>query len=313
MKIKQIVFILCLVFCLTPWSSSALALLLGLILSFSLGNPFLLQTKKHTSNLLQFSVIGLGAGMNLKIVAIVGMQGIGYTVTGILFTATIGFLLSKILKTEKILSTLIIVGTAICGGSAIAAVSPIMNAEDRDISISLGTVFILNALALFVFPPIGHWLELSQHQFGLWSALAIHDTSSVVGASLQYGKVALETATTVKLARALWIIPVAFAIAFSMGRTQKETTAKKMKKPWFILGFIAMAALVTWVPALTDAGLMISSIAKKFLVVTLFFIGSGLSLKSLKEVGLRPLLLGIGLWIIVSTTTLYFIKINLIH
>lgn len=251
--------------------------------------------------------------MNLKVVAIVGMQGIGYTVAGILFTALMGFLLSKILKTEKILSSLITVGTAICGGSAIAAVSPIMNADDRDISISLGTVFILNAVALFIFPPIGHYLELTQHQFGLWSALAIHDTSSVVGASLQYGSEALETATTVKLARALWIIPVAFAIAFFMGKTQKETTSKKMKKPWFILGFIAMAALVTWVPLLTQTGQMISAVAKKFLVVTLFLIGSGLTLKSLKEVGLRPLLLGIGLWIIVSTTTLYFIKINLIH
>jgi uncharacterized integral membrane protein (TIGR00698 family) len=311
--LNKIIFFLILIFCLSPWGSSASALFLGLALSFTVGNPYTLLTKKHTSTLLQYSVIGLGAGMNLKIVAIVGLQGIGYTVAGILFAALIGFILSNILKTEKILSALITIGTAICGGSAIAAVSPIMNAKDRDISISLATVFILNAVALFIFPSIGHSLSLTQHQFGLWSALAIHDTSSVVGASMQYGSEALQIATTVKLARALWIIPISFLVAFVMGRVEKKSAAKKMKKPWFILGFILVAALVTWVPLLGPAGQIISSIAKKFLVVTLFLIGSGLSLNSLKEVGLKPLVLGMSLWIIVATTTLYFIKLNIIH
>ena len=310
---NKIIFFLILIFCLSPWGSSASALFLGLALSFTVGNPYTLFTKKHTSTLLQYSVIGLGAGMNLKIVAIVGLQGIGYTVAGILFAALIGFILSNILKTEKILSALITIGTAICGGSAIAAVSPIMNAKDRDISISLATVFILNAVALFIFPSIGHALSLTQHQFGLWSALAIHDTSSVVGASMQYGSEALQIATTVKLARALWIIPVSFLVAFTMGRIEKNTSAKKMKKPWFILGFILVAALVTWVPSLGPAGQVTSSIAKKFLVVTLFLIGSGLSLNTLKEVGLKPLVLGMSLWIIVASTTLYFIKLNIIH
>lgn len=312
MKAKKIIFILFLLFCLTPWCSSTIALFIGLSLSLVLGNPYLTYTKKYTSNLLQLSVIGLGAGMNLKIVAIVGFQGIGYTVAGILFATVIGFMLTTILKTDKIISSLIVIGTAICGGSAIAAVSPIMNAKDHDISISLATVFILNAVALFIFPPIGHAFSLTQHQFGLWSALAIHDTSSVVGASLQYGSEALQVATTVKLARALWIIPMSFIVAFVMGRLNKGQENKKMKKPWFILGFILVAALVTFVPSLSAIGLQVSTLAKKFLVVTLFLIGSGLSLNSLKEVGVKPLFLGVSLWIIVGTTTLYFIKLNII-
>ena len=321
MNAKKIVFILCFLFCLTPWCTSATALFIGLTLSFILGNPYLTYTKKYTSNLLQLSVIGLGAGMNLKIVAIVGFQGIGYTVAGILFAATIGFMLSTTLKTDKVISSLIVIGTAICGGSAIAAVSPIMDAKDRDISISLATVFILNAVALFIFPPIGHAFSLTQHQFGLWSALAIHDTSSVVGASLQYGSEALQIATTVKLARALWIIPVSFIVAFFMGRANKNQENKenkdnkdnkKMKKPWFILSFILVAALVTFMPSMSNFGLQVSSLAKKFLVVTLFLIGSGLSLSSLKEVGIKPLVLGVSLWLIVGTTTLYFIKLNII-
>ncbi|MBC7538436.1 MAG: putative sulfate exporter family transporter [Bacteriovorax sp.] len=310
---KKILFILILIFCLTPWCSSAIALFLGLALSFTVGNPFSTLTKKHTSTLLQYSVIGLGAGMNLKVVSIVGLQGIGYTVTGIAFTGLIGWLFFKLLKTSNKVSILITAGTAICGGSAIAAISPIISAEDHDISISLATVFILNAAALFIFPTIGHALSLSQHQFGLWAALAIHDTSSVVGASMQYGSDALQIATTVKLARALWIIPVSFLVAIIMRRVEKSKESKKIKKPWFILGFILMAALVTWVPSLELTGHQIASIAKKALVVTLFFIGSGLSLNSLKEVGVKPLVLGMGLWIIVASTTLYLIKLNIIH
>lgn len=284
---------------------------MGVLFTTLLGNPYWSETKKYTSNLLQLCVVGLGAGMNLKIISIVGFQGIGYTATGIGLTALVGWLLSKIFKTGGILTSLITIGTAICGGSAIAAVSPIMNANERDISLSLGIVFLLNALALMIFPPIGHMLDLSQHQFGLWAALAIHDTSSVVGASLQYGSIALEVATTVKLARALWIIPVAFVVALFVQK--KTTTQKKIKKPWFILGFILLAALVTWIPALKETGQNISTLAKKLLVLTLFLIGSGLSLKSLKEVGLRPLLLGISLWIIVASSSLYLIKLNFIH
>jgi uncharacterized integral membrane protein (TIGR00698 family) len=308
-QIQKALFILAIFFCLTPYCSGALALLLGLIISLTLGNPYVLKTKKYTSNLLQLSVIGLGAGMNLKVVAAVGLQGIGYTVAGILFAGIIGFFLTKILKTNKHVSMLITIGTAICGGSAIAAAAPVLNANDDDISVSLAAVFILNAAALFLFPSIGHFLELSQHQFGLWAALAIHDTSSVVGASLSYGSEALAIATTVKLARALWIIPVTFGLALFV----KQESTKKAKRPWFILGFLLVAAIFTWVPGIGSAGHLISDIAKRFLVVTLFFIGSALSLKSLKVVGLKPLVLAIGLWIIIASTSLYTIKMNFIH
>lgn len=303
----KVLFFLLVIFCLSPLGSSALALLAGIILASTLGNPYPEFTKKHTSTLLQISVVGLGAGMNLKVVGVVGVQGIGYTITGIAFTAIVGFLLTKLLKTPDILSALITIGTGICGGSAIAATGPILKADHENMSISLGVVFILNAVALFIFPPIGHALSLDQHQFGLWSALAIHDTSSVVGASMQYGKEALELATTVKLARALWIIPVSLVLAFFM------KSKSKIKMPWFIFGFILVAALVTWVPELNSIGHNVSDFAKKLLVLTLFFIGMNLNISSIKKVGLKPLLLGISLWIIVGSSTLLAIKLNWIH
>ena len=300
----KIVFFILALFCLSPYGSSAIALLAGILLASTLGNPFTDFTKKHTSTLLQISVVGLGAGMNLKVVGVVGVQGIGYTVTGIAFTAIVGFLLARLLKTPDTLSTLITIGTGICGGSAIAATGPILKADNEDMSISLGVVFILNALALFIFPPIGHAFSLDQHQFGLWSALAIHDTSSVVGAAMQYGKEALELATTVKLARALWIIPISLLLAFFM------KSKSKIKMPWFIFGFILVAALVTWIPELSSIGHSISDFSKKLLVLTLFFIGLNLNINSIKKVGLKPLLLGIFLWIIVGSSTLLAIKLN---
>lgn len=300
----KVLFFLIALLCLSPYGSSAIALLSGIILASFIGNPYLDFTKKHTPNLLQISVVGLGAGMNLLVVGIVGVQGIGYTIAGITFTAIMGFMLAKMLKTPATLSALITIGTGICGGSAIAATGPILKADNEEMSISLGVVFILNAAALVLFPPIGHLLDLSQHQFGLWSALAIHDTSSVVGASLQYGKEALELATTVKLARALWIIPVSLLIAFFM------KSKSKIKIPWFILGFIIMAALVTWIPALTEAGHTISMIAKRLLILTLFFIGLNLNLNSIRKVGIKSLLLGLILWLIVGSTTLLAIKLN---
>lgn len=302
----KVLFFLLVIFCLSPYGTSALALLAGIVLASTLGNPFIDFTKKHTSTLLQICVVGLGAGMNLKVVGVVGAQGIGYTVTGITFTFIIGFLIARALKTPQLLSTLIVIGTAICGGSAIAATGPILKAEHEDMSISLGVVFILNALALFIFPPIGHYFDLTQHQFGLWSALAIHDTSSVVGASMQYGAEALQLATTVKLARALWIIPLSFMIAFFM----KSKT--KVKMPYFIFGFVLVAALVTWIPELTSTGMIVANFAKKLLVLTLFFIGLNLNLKSIQKVGARPLILGFSLWIIVASATLLAIELNLI-
>lgn len=291
------------VLALTPWVSSAQALIAGVIVAVAFGNPYLEQTRKITSTLLGLSVAGMGAGMDLAVVGKVGFQGVGYTIAGISITLVLGTLLGKLLKVQKDTSILVTVGTAICGGSAIAAVAPVIRAKNEEVSVALGTVFLLNALALFIFPPLGHFFGLTQNQFGLWSALAIHDTSSVVGASMQYGAEALQVGTTVKLARALWIIPVAFLIG-TLYKKNSEGPAVKAKRPWFILWFIMAAALVTFVPSLQPAGHVVSDVAKRFLVLTLFLIGLSLSKETLKKVGVKPFLQGAGLWIIVSSATL---------
>ena len=303
------------VLCLFPFISSAIALLIGVILAVVFGNPYIDHTRKITNKLLQWSVIGLGAGMNLMVVGRVGLQGIGYTVVGIATALLLGSLLGRLYKTPPDTSLLVTVGTAICGGSAIAAVAPVIKAKSHEVSVALGVVFLLNSLALFIFPPLGHYFDLSQTQFGLWSALAIHDTSSVVGASMQYGPQALEIGTTVKLARALWIVPVAFAIGLIYSRKQNTEAgaAGKAKKPWFILGFLIAAALVTWVPALQSAGEIVNSIAKRTLVVTLFFIGTSLTKETLRNVGLKPFLQGFSLWALVGSATLGAILLGWIH
>lgn len=293
-----------------PFVSAAGALIAGTLIALFLENPY--PTKEYTHRLLTFSVIGLGAGMNLETVAKVGLQGIGYTVISIVGVFLLGILLLRLLKVDEETGLLITVGTAICGGSAIAAVTPILRAKPHSVSVALGTVFILNAVALILFPVIGHHFEMSGRAFGLWSALAIHDTSSVVGASVSYSKIAAEIGTTVKLARALWIVPVALLIGYI--KQSKDTgAAGKAKKPWFILGFIVAAALVTWVPELQTAGYWVEAVAKRMLVLTLFFIGLGLSKESLKKVGFQPLLLGIALWIIVSVSTFAAIQSGWIH
>jgi uncharacterized integral membrane protein (TIGR00698 family) len=253
--------------------------------------------------------MGLGAGMNLAVVMKVGFEGIGYTITGILSAGIIGTLLGKFLKTPRDTSILITVGTAICGGSAIAAVAPVLRAKHQEVSVALGTVFTLNALALIIFPTIGHHFNLSESQFGLWCALAIHDTSSVVGATMQYGSHALEVGTTIKLARALWIVPVAMIVGFFVSKYDKtETGAAKAKKPWFILGFIIVAGIVTWLPELRAIGHQIEMVAKKTLVLTLFLIGSGLTKETIKSVGFKPFIQGFCLWIIMAASSLAFIS-----
>ncbi|RYZ77172.1 MAG: putative sulfate exporter family transporter [Proteobacteria bacterium] len=298
--------------CLLPQISSGIALFLGVAIALTLGNPYLTSSKKLTTYLLQISVVGLGAGMNLNIVASVGLKGIGYTVIGIVLILALGFALGKFLKTERDTSILITVGTAICGGSAIAAVAPALRAKSQDVTVALGVVFILNSVALFIFPPLGHHFALSQHQFGLWSALAIHDTSSVVGASLAYGAEAMQTATTVKLARALWIVPVSLGIGWLAARTRNidERGEVKAKKPWFILGFLIAAALVTYVPTLAPAGEVVNLIAKRLLVVTLFLIGASLTRETVKQVGPKPLIQGVALWIIAASATLLALKLD---
>ena len=301
--------------CLTPLISSAEALILGVMIAVILGNPYLEITKVWTSKLLSWSVIGLGAGMNLMVVAKVGLEGIGYTFIGITWALILGLVLGKILKVEENTSILISGGTAICGGSAIAALAPTIRAKSHEISVSLGVVFLLNAVALVIFPMVGHWLNMTQHQFGLWSALAIHDTSSVVGAAMQFGDEALRVGTTTKLARALWIVPLTLIIGyFTAKRNHTDGQVKvKAKRPWFILGFLLMAALVTFVPALAEPGHYIEMVAKKALVLTLFLIGLGLSRESLKAVGPRALIQGLTLWILVAVSTLAAIQVGWIR
>lgn len=288
-------------FCFFPWFPSWGALLMGIIIALTLGNPFLDKTQKLTSQLLALAIVGLGCGMNLQTVAKVGLDGIVYTVIGISLTFAIGFFLGKVLKVEKDSSLLISAGTAICGGSAIAAVASAIRPKNQDITIALATVFCLNAVGLLIFPVLGHTFGLNQNQFGLWSALAIHDTSSVVGATLQFGETALKVGTTVKLARALWIVPLTLLIAFI--RSRKETT-KKIKKPWFILGFLISATLMTYFPVLQPAGHWIEWVAKRFMVLTLFLIGANLSRQTLKSVGFKPFLMGVILWFLVASSVL---------
>lgn len=299
------------IFTLTPWISSGISLLMGILMAFFFGNPYNNKTKKLTSSLLSLAVIGLGAGMNLGVIGRVGVQGIGYTIVGIGSAFLFGNLLGKFLKIEKNTSLLITVGTAICGGSAIAAIAPVIRAKSEEVSVALGIVFMLNAAALFIFPWIGHYLNLSELQFGLWSALAIHDTSSVVGSTLQYGPHALEIGTTVKLARAIWIIPVAILIGFLRARNQSAVPlTQKVKKPWFILGFLAMAALVTFVPSLKEAGQSALFLAKKIMVLTLFLIGANLTKSTIRSVGINPFIQGISLWLIMAIGTLTAINFH---
>jgi uncharacterized integral membrane protein (TIGR00698 family) len=300
--LRQVVFGLLLVFCLTPWASPPIALALGLVLAQTVGNPFTTQAKAFTHKLLQFSVIGLGFGMNAHAAVQAGKEGILFTVVSIFGTLTLGYFVGKWLGLGRHVVHLISCGTAICGGSAIAAVGPVLGAKDEEMSVALGTVFVLNALALFAFPPIGHALHMSQNQFGLWCAIAIHDTSSVVGAAAAYGNQALEVATTVKLARALWIIPV--AIGTAMIFKQKGV---KIQIPYFIFGFILAMLVNTFVPAAKPLGPVMVNLAKIGLTVTLFFIGAGLSSKVVKSVGIKPYMLGILLWLVISTASLYVI------
>ncbi len=290
---------------LLPWVPTWVALLTGLAFGLFVEHPFPTQAKQAQTYLLQASVVGLGAAMNLGVVVKVGLSGVGQTLFAIVSTLLVTLGLSKLLGTERITSLLIGVGTAICGGSAIAAVAPAIGAKSHQTSVALAVVFLLNAVALVVFPPIGHAFELTPNAFGLWSALAIHDTSSVVGASMQFGETALQVGTTVKLTRALWIVPLTLVLARLV---KSEDGTKETKKPWFILGFLLMAALVTWVPALADTGQLVARVARQVLVLTLFLIGASVNRAALKAVGVRPLVLGVVLWLLVSVTTLGLIR-----
>ncbi|UZR98342.1 putative sulfate exporter family transporter (plasmid) [Chondrinema litorale] len=299
---REIVFFIVAALCFSSFISPPIALLLGLVVARITGHPYLHLNHKITHILLQVSVVGLGFGMNANTALQVGKEGFLFTVGSILFTLTLGWLLCKALKIDLKTSFLISAGTAICGGSAIAAVSPVIGAKEKQISVALGTVFILNSVALFVFPLVGEWLHLSQNQFGLWSAIAIHDTSSVVGAAAKYGKEALQIATTVKLARALWIIPLAVIASFVF-KTQKV----KVKIPYFIGLFVVAMLLNTYIPQVQYVNGFIVNLSKIGLTLTLFLIGSGLTGNVLKSVGLKPMLQGVILWVSISIFTLWVI------
>jgi len=302
----KILFIVLFLACLTGWISPPVALLMGIAFGLTVSNPLLAETRKSSRFLLQASVVALGFGMNLHEVLRAGHNGFLYTAAGISFAICAGLLLGGWLRVRGNSSYLITVGTAICGGSAIAAVGPVLQADPEEMAISLGTVFVLNSVALLIFPPLGWALHLSQSQFGLWAALAIHDTSSVVGAASRYGSQALLIGTTVKLARALWIVPVALATAAI------KHNKTRLQLPWFILLFCLAAVINTYAPGANRVTHILFVAGRIGLVATLFLIGSGISRITLLSIGWRPLLMGVLLWLIVGATSLYLVHLGLI-
>ncbi|WP_343657695.1 putative sulfate exporter family transporter [Chryseobacterium sp.] len=299
---RKIFFIVLAVVCLTPFISSPIALALGFILAVLIGNPFEKHLHQYIHVLLQISIVGLGFGLKLDEALQAGKTGLILTVVSIVTVMVLGYFLGKIFKLERPLSYLLSAGTAICGGSAIAAISPIIKPNTKQISLALAIIFTLNSVALFVYPAIGHLLNLTQQQFGLWCAVGIHDTSSVVGAASKYGDEALKIATTVKLARALWIIPVSLITMFIF-----KSKGSKIKIPWFIGYFIAAIILNTYFPFFDRFSTSITVLAKSGLNLTLFFIGSTLSLQTLKSIGLKPLSAAVLLWVTISIGSLLYI------
>ncbi|MGA8540092.1 MAG: putative sulfate exporter family transporter [Terriglobales bacterium] len=308
-KTKNIFFI-GLVVAASGFISTPLALLAGLIYGLAFPHPYHLAARKLSAFLLQASIVALGFGMNLHEIVRAGRTGFLYTALSISFAMLLGLGIGRLFKVQRIPSLLISTGTAICGGSAIAAIGPVVNAGEEEMAVSLGTVFVLNSIALFLFPAIGYVLHLTQSQFGLWSALAIHDTSSVVGATAKYGARALTIGTTIKLARALWIVPLAFAVAIL------KRSKTRIKWPWFILLFCLAAVAGTYLPAhLPWSGPLypkLSALGKTGLTATLYLIGTGISKSTLKEVGVRPLLQGLLLWAIVAISSLALIHFGFI-
>lgn len=301
--VQKVIFILLLLVCALGFVSPPIALLLGLIVANLSGHPFLPFNHIAIRYLLQISVVGLGFGMNINNALAIGSTSLSFTIISIVSTLILGTLLGKWLLIEKKTAHLISCGTAICGGSAIAAIAPIIKSDEKQTSVALGVIFILNSIALFLFPAIGHWLNLSQQEFGLWCAIAIHDTSSVVGAANKYGQEALQIATMVKLARALWIIPIALFTAVIF-----KNKSSKIKPPYFIGLFILAMVLNTYVGEIAIYSTSVVFIAKLGLTITLFLIGSGLNFNVLRAVGIKPLFQGILLWAFIAIVTLIFIR-----
>ena len=289
---------------ISSWVTPPVALFLGLIFALLCGQPFPKFNKSVSKKLLQYSVVGLGFGMNLQQSLASGKEGMLFTIVSVIGTMVIGMLIGRrLLKMNRDAAYLISSGTAICGGSAIAAVGPVIKANEGDMSVALATIFILNAIALFIFPILGEWMGLTQQQFGTWAAIAIHDTSSVVGAGAAYGQEALQVATTIKLTRALWIIPLALVTSVIF-----KNESKKISIPWFILWFIVAIVVNTYLlDNVPMVGKIISGVARKGLIITMFFIGASLSTDVLKAVGVKPLIQGILLWIVISVSSLLYI------
>ncbi len=293
--IAKVFFFLLAAVSLMPFVSPAIALVAGIVLSFLLGNPYPQFSKKVSGKLLKIAVVCLGFGINLHEAVQTGKDGFLITLFSVSVVMLVGYLLGRKYKLTRNSSYLISAGTAICGGSAIAAVAPVIKAKDEDISISLITIFTLNAIALVIFPFLGHLIGLSQHQFGLWAAISIHDTSSVVGAGAAYGAEALKTATTVKLTRALWIIPVVFVSALLF-----KSENKKLSIPWFILFFVLAMIAAAYLPIPEKLITGIVYLSRRMLTLTLFLIGAGLSRSAIKTVGYKPMLMGVSLWLVIG-------------
>lgn len=301
--LSQVLFFVMVIVCLVGWISPPIALLSGFLFAELVGHPFLQLNSKATSQLLKICVVCLGFGIDLTTAVRAGSDGFLFTVATITLTMVLGWILGRSFGISKATTHMVASGTAICGGSAIAAVAPLVHGSDRDISVSLGIVFMLNSVGLFLFPLLGHAFEMTQQEFGVWSAIAIHDTSSVVGAASTYGEEALATATVVKLARALWIIPLAVVTAFIF-----RNKGTKVTIPWFILWFVIAIVLNSYVQELSVVTPHVVTAARKGLVLTLFLIGAGLSIKRIREVGWKPLLLGIILWFVISLVSLVVIR-----
>lgn len=302
MKKQTIILGVLAIICCFPIINSTWALVLGLVFALTVGNPDKEKTNSWGGYLLKASVIGLGFGINIQVLAKEGQENIGTTALFVLGVLSVGFLIGKFLKLDKTIVLLISAGTAICGGSAIAAVGSVIKADADKLSVSTGVVFLLNAIALFVFPAIGHWLGLSQIQFGTWAAIAIHDTSSVVGAAAKYGDVALSIASITKMLRIIWIIPVSLILVLGFSKNRES-----FKIPSFIVGFILASCLFSFFPAYKSIYLSLYGISKQLMVVSLLLIGSGISVENLKKIGGKVVFQAIGLWLIVCLLSLYYV------
>lgn len=306
LTIRRIIFWVLFVLCLAPFMTSALALGAGALVGLVLTNPYATETREWSSKLLKLAVVGLGFGIAAGEVVRLGAHAAWYTGAAILITFGAGWVLWKLFRTDRTTTALVTTGTAICGGSAIAAVSPIIKADSQQTGVALATVFMLNAVALILFPILGKLMGMTEAQFGVWAALAIHDTSSVIGAAIDYGGEAVEVATTVKIMRTLWLIPLVLIIGAMQHRKGKAVL------PWFVVGFLVAATLRGLFPDLAEFWHLLHTSARRILVVAIYLIGAGLSRELVARIGARPMILAVVLWVFISALTLGAIHAEII-